>query len=112
VLADGILLLNFVAAGQSQQIISTSMRMVLTLGLFVCVYKGKVWARILLILFIAIALAHSIVLAVTVNSVLLKLLPAVPTFILYVFTFSPPVKEFLRKQKENSAALLGTPADA
>ncbi|MRV70217.1 hypothetical protein GJ700_00585 [Duganella sp. FT92W] len=100
---DACFLLDLLLNETSQRALPTAVRLALTIGLFTCVYKGQRWARTLSLLLFGSALVHAVFLAVTLNSLAMLAVAAVPAITLYVLAISPSVKIFLTEQKLHSS---------
>lgn len=96
---DVILLLNQLFHGDLQNALPTSIRLLLTVGLLTCLYRGHAWARVVTGLLMLAATIYCAVTAISLQSLILWLLLALFAFALYVVALSPSVRQFLSEQK-------------
>ena len=98
-LVEAALAVAHVLLGNSESLVESAVRVPLTVLLMWLVYRGYSWARILMVVLVALATAIGVWLALAAKSLLLAVIVAYFLAFLYVIALSPSVKSFLLAKK-------------
>ena len=107
-LVEAALAVAHVLIGNGEGLVESAVRVPLTVLLMWLVYRGYSWARILMVVLVALAAAICVWLALAAKSLLLAVIAAYFLAFLYVMALSPSVNSFLLAKKTARHGACGT----